>query len=129
MNLTLDQIAAYLPRPTEHNQEAYALRFLLDQDPVDDTIYAEYLERRATLRMTFRATSSPFGRARVWLVRQLVPMTVSDVLMFSKIIAELAQEGGRDVVLSEACATLFAKYQIKVDAKSAPKPKVRQPRS
>lgn len=126
--ISIDQIVLLLPRPIEPNEEAFALRILLDQNRVSDTILVEFIESKLLLRATFHASSNPFTQARIFLQRKLVPLTVSDVSQFALIISKLAQQGARDVLLSDACKALFEKYQIELDTKPLPLIRIRGPR-
>ena len=109
--ITLDQIGALLTRPKRHHEESWELRFLFDQEPVPSgIIYAEYSEDTAVLRCTLQATSSKFGRARLWLKRSLTTLSVGDISTFFNLITKLAELDNLKIVLSPACEALVAKY-------------------
>ena len=128
--ISINQIIEQLPMNSEPNSESFALRLLFDQNRVDDAIRVELLENHClTLRATFHATSNPFMQARIFLTRRLVPLTVGDALTFNRMISNLAQQGRRKVMVNDACAKLFAKYQIDIKTEPTPTTKSRLPRS
>jgi hypothetical protein len=85
--ISFDQIAKLLPKPTDPNDEAWEFRFLFSNDGVRDAIFIEGSPDGKTLRATFPVFD---GRGRIWLKRSWFnDINEADVLAFNAIINSL----------------------------------------
>lgn len=127
--ITLDQAAALLPQPTDHNQESWELKFLFQHktDAIpQDILFAEV--GMDTLRFTFPAISR-LGRARIWLKRTIAPLTATDVSNYFLMINEVAKMAKLKIVLSESTEALLKRFGGDLENYSLPPArKVRGPR-
>lgn len=130
--LSLDQIAALLPKPRYDNEEAFELRWLNGQDVIPaKVLYVEYAPDMDMLRFNLRV-GPPTGRCRVWLKRSLISLTSNDINNFIELIRKVATLGLLQIVLSPSAselinksgnAKLFDEHTVKVQDRRAVKPK------